>query len=122
MNVFLPAFCFRCKTVLCWLSITVRTLRNHRCFPTSAALAQGDFFLGQHCRRRPGPQTTEMTAPTIVFVGADVIGLSTAYHLAKANTLRATEQRHRTVVVDDGKEFFLPPPLRTQASCRTLTS
>ena len=62
--------------------------------------------LGQHYSRRPGPLATATISPIVVGVGAGVIGLCTAYHLAKANNLRATEHRHRIVVVEDGKEVF----------------
>ena len=44
--------------------------------------------------------------PTTVIVGAGVVGLCTAYHLAKANHQRDPAQLHRVIVVEAaGKEF-----------------
>ena len=59
--------------------------------------------------------------PTTAIVGAGVIGLCTAYHLAKANHQRDAAQSHRVIVVEAaGREFAATS--RTNTGILTDTS
>lgn len=57
------------------------------------------------------PQSHDVLQPdsttTTTIVGAGIIGLCTAYHLARAIHERPTSQRHRVIVVDAAEKVFL---------------
>ena len=55
---------------------------------------------------QPQDETQPDSTTTTNIVGAGVIGLCTAYHLAKAIRERPTMQRDRVIVIDAAKKVF----------------
>ena len=61
--------------------------------------------IGKHSFFTKDPPFTRPT-PITVIVGAGVVGLCTAYHLAKANHQRDAAQLHRVIVVEAAGKAF----------------
>ena len=72
----------------------------------SAPAIKTQESLGQHCHEMSSSEETSTDETSTIIIGGGVIGLCTAYHLAKATAQDTTVHRHKIIVIEDAGKVF----------------